>query len=259
MGLLNMKPVPIKPKKNGRLLLILIILVIVVVSGVYIYRNLISPNTGRWGSYAKFLSNPEEHDEILIKAGSRCDDSPFAFPTDGVVFGFWKQSYGLRTTHTGLDIFSGAESGATPIYAAYDGYLTRKIDWVSTVIIRIPHDPLDEGRQIWTYYTHMADVDGNSFISEEFPKGTSEEWVKAGTLLGYMGNYSGNPIKPTGIHLHFSIVKDDGTGYFLNETKINNTIDSSPYFNLPVNQKDNPKDFPVCNGTISIDDWGNQE
>jgi len=40
-------------------------------------------------------------------------------------------------------------------------------------------------------------------------------------------------------HLHFSIVKDDGNGQFLNELKIQNTLDPSPYLGLPLNGKKN--------------------
>ena len=123
--------------------------------------------------------------------------------------------------------------GITPIYAAYDGYLTRQPDWKSTVIIRIPQDPLQPDRQIWTYYTHMADQQGNDFISGDFPPGTSEAFVPAGTLLGYQGNFSGTPGNPTGVHLHFSIVKDDGDGNFLNETILENTNQS-------------PSNIPLC-------------
>jgi hypothetical protein len=84
------------------------------------------------------------------------------------------------------------------------------------------------------YYTHMADKKGTSFITGEFPPGTSEMEVKAGTLLGYQGNFSGTPDNPVGVHLHFSIVKDDGQGNFENELKIQNTLDPSPYLGLPL-------------------------
>jgi len=47
-----------------------------------------------------------------------------------------------------------------------------------------------------------------------------------------MGNYSGEAGNPTGIHLHFSIVQDDGTGHYKNELKIENTLDPSPYLGL---------------------------
>jgi hypothetical protein len=110
-------------------------------------------------------------------------------------------------------------------------------DWKSTVIMRIPSDPLEPNRQIWTYYTHMAYTSGESLIAADFPPGSSEIFVKAGTLLGYQGNYSGTPGNPTGVHLHFSIVKDNGKGGFLNELEIGNTIDPSPYLGMPLNNK----------------------
>ena len=130
--------------------------------------------------------------------------------------------------HQGIDIFGGGEVNETPVYSAYPGYLTRLPDWKSSLIIRIPDDPLHPGRQIWTYYTHMADPDGELTISVEFPPGTQEAPVEAGKLLGFQGNYSGQAGNPVGVHLHFSIVRDDGEGEFLNELEIQNTLDPSP-------------------------------
>jgi hypothetical protein len=92
----------------------------------------------------------------------------------------------------------------------------------------------------------MATRDGQSFISADFPPGTFEKFVDAGRLLGYQGNYSGDPNNPTGIHLHFSIVKDDGQGSFRNELEINNTYDPSPYLGLRVNANENLDTVPVC-------------
>ena len=119
-------------------------------------------------------------------------------------------------------------------------------DWKASIIIRIPSDPLNPGQQIWTYYTHMANELGSSYIIEQFPPGTSESFVEAGTLLGYQGKYSGSPDNPTGVHLHFSIVKDDALGKFLNELEIKNTIDPSSYFNLDLNARTNRDMIPVC-------------
>jgi hypothetical protein len=137
---------------------------------------------------------------------------------------------------------------APPVVAAYSGYLTRQPEWKSTVIIRVPQDPLQPNRQIWTYYTHMADMEGNSFVSPEFPPGTREVYIEAGTLLGYQGNFSGDPNNPVGVHLHFSIVKDDGQGKFLNELEISNTLDPSPFLGLPLNATQNRAQIPVCTG-----------
>jgi hypothetical protein len=92
----------------------------------------------------------------------------------------------------------------------------------------------------------MADRNGNSFISDTFPKGTKEVFVEAGTFLGYMGNYSGDPANPVGVHLHISVVKDDGLGNFTNELEIKNTYDPSPYFGMSLNANENTDTIPVC-------------
>ena len=49
-----------------------------------------------------------------------------------------------------------------------------------------------------------------------------------------------------GVHLHFSIVLDDGNGRIRNELDITNTLDPSPYFNLNLNANTNPGEVPVC-------------
>jgi hypothetical protein len=103
------------------------------------------------------------------------------------------------------------------------------------VIIRHPEDPLQPGRQIWTYYTHLADAQGHSYIIAEIPPGTVELPVKQGALLGYQGDYNGNSWRSVDTHLHFSIVLDDGTGKFRNETDRANTLDPSPYLGMRLN------------------------
>lgn len=181
----------------------------------------------------------DQHPDWLLRAGTRCGDAPFAMPTDGYIGFLWGDAFRPFHRHQGLDIFGGADPGVTPVYAVYPGYLTRQTDWKSTVIIRIPSDPLQPGRQIWTYYTHMADLQGNSFIDSQFPPGTRELYVEAGTLLGFQGNYSGTPGNPTGVHLHFSIVKDNGKGEYMNELVIRNTLDPSPYLGMSLNAAHN--------------------
>jgi hypothetical protein len=227
-------------------LLVFLIFIILVLTGVYLlYRVYFSPGA-RTRSVIEFIRNPKSHSDLIIPALSQCNDSPFMFPTSGMIGFIWDDSFRPGHRHQGIDIFSESEIGETPVYAAFDGYLTRQPDWVSTVIIRIPSDPLNPDRQVWTYYTHMADPKGESFIDEAFPPGTAEKFVRAGTLLGYQGNYSGTPGNPTGVHLHFSIVKDDGNGQFMNELDIHNTLDPSPYFGLPLNAKENPDQIPLC-------------
>lgn len=227
------------------LLLILIIFVGVLIGYYTLYRSDYSISLRARKVFA-FLRDPTAHQDQIVPALTRCGDAPFVLPTTGMIGFLWDDSFRLRHRHQGIDIFSGTEVGVTPIYATYDGYLTRLADWKSSVIIRIPSDPIEPGRQVWTYYTHMADAEGVSLIAHIFPQGTHEVFVSAGTFLGYQGNYSGNPKRPTGVHLHFSIVKDDGRGNFLNEKAIDNTLDPSPYFGMVLNGKLNKDHIPLC-------------
>ena len=207
-------------------------------------------NITRTRHVLSWLHDPAAHPDWKVQAGQICDDAPFLMPTSGFIGFLWDDSFRIGHRHQGIDIFGGAGLNTTPVLAAYDGYLTRLPDWKSTVIVRIPNDPLHPGRQIWTYYTHMADPQGISFIHERFPPSTYEEYVKAGTLLGYQGNYSGDPGNPVGVHLHFSIVQDDGKGKYLNELQIGNTLDPSPYLGMPLNAKHNQGEIPQCKDEV---------
>jgi len=232
----------------NRTKLLLSVMIVSVIVLVYFYFRYPRTQKGvnRTAMVLAWLQNPQVYPDWRVSAGTRCQGAVFELPTDGFIGYLWGDSFYPGHHHQGVDIFGGTEVGVTPVYAAYDGYLTRLPDWKATVIIRVPEDPLQPGRQIWLYYTHMADQNGNSFISSQFPPGSYEIFVSAGTLLGYQGNFSGTPDNPTGVHLHFSIVKDDGNGSFLNELKIENTIDPSPYFGLPLNAKTNHSTVPLC-------------
>ena len=224
--------------------------ILVVLAGlmvvIYILYRVYFTELPRTRKVFEFLRNPGGHQEWVTPALTRCGDAPFIMPTTGMIGFLWGDSFRPGHHHQGVDIFAGTAVGQTPVYAASDGYLSRMSDWKSSVIIRIPSDPLQPGRQIWTYYTHMADQAGQSTIVSAFPPGSREIFVSAGTLLGYQGNYSGNPDNPTGLHLHFSIVKDDGQGSFMNELEIKKTLDPSPYFGLPLNGNENKTHIPVC-------------
>ena len=222
--------------------IVIVIVIAATVTAYYSYR----PNAARVDKFRQWMREPASHQDWKLVAGTQCGSAPFLFPTDGMVGFLWGDPFGLRHTHQGIDIFAGTEVGITRVIAAYPGYLTRLPDWKSSVIVRVPNDPLNPGNQIWLYYTHMADQYGNSFISEEYPAGTSEKFIEAGTFIGYQGDYSGDPNNPVGIHLHFSIVEDDGNGQFKNELEIKNTLDPSPYFSLPLNGYENHDSVPLC-------------
>jgi hypothetical protein len=227
------------------------VLVVGLLAGVGMYFTLTMERTlGRSSRVREWIRNPSSHQDWAVFAGSRCaPDAPFLMPTDGLIGYLWDDSFKAGKRHQGIDVFSGTQAGETPVVAAYPGYITRLPSWKSAVIIRTPSDPLQAGRQVWLFYTHMADPSGNSFISSDFPPGTSEKYIEAGTLLGYQGNYTGDPGNPSGVHLHFSIVLDDGKGGFLNELEINNTLDPSPYFGLSLNAKMNDEIVVTCAGS----------
>lgn len=235
-------------KRSSFLRLVLIPFLIMFLSGsgyfILTHFNRSGPRTRK---VISFIRNPQKHTDWITPSLSRCQEkTPFTFPSEGYIGYLWDDSFRPGHKHQGIDIFSGTPPGETPVYAAYDGYLTRQSDWKSSLIIRIPEDPLNPSRQIWIYYTHLADDFGQSLILDQYPPGTFELPVKEGDLLGHQGNFSGDPGNPVGVHLHFSIVQDDGSGKYLNELKISNTLDPSPYFDLPLNGKKNQNQIPAC-------------
>jgi peptidoglycan LD-endopeptidase LytH len=240
-------------RQNSCLPICIILAVLLIIIGLTGYRAYQAHrfDLGRSERVLSWLRDSGSHADWAIHAGEQCAGAPFQMPTDGFVGFIWGDSFRVGHRHQGIDIFGGAEPGITPVYAAYSGYLTRQADWKSSLIIRVPEDPLQPGRQVWTYYTHMASPDGESYIAADFPPGTQEAPVEAGTLLGYQGNYSGTPGNPVGVHLHFSIVLDNGQGQYLNELEIDNTLDPSPYLGLPLNAYENQEQIPVCQITHS--------
>ena len=193
-----------------------------------------------WG-IRTWLTQPALHPDWQVDVGVRCAGAPMIIPTDGYIGVAWSDGVRPLYQHSGFDIFGpDPQDNITPIVAAYDGFLTRENNWRSTVIIRHPDfreglgiANLQEGDQIWTYYTHMASANGEiDYISPEFPPGTFEQFVTAGTLLGYQGTWSGNPNRRMGRHLHFSIVRSTESGGYANETIIDNTYDPAPFLGV---------------------------
>ena len=175
---------------------------------------------------------------LVVSERKACPGAPFILPSNGFIgllYADPRGPYSTRNPHQGIDIFSNSDPGITPVYAAYDGYVTREPGWKSTLIQRVPQDPLNPSRQIWLYYTHMADRDGNDFILDAFSPGTRELFVEQGTLLGYTGDYNGNSARSVWVHVHFSIVRDNGHGHYTNELEFENTIDPSPYLGRSLN------------------------
>jgi hypothetical protein len=230
--------------KIGHWLVALVLVFILV--GAYFAYPWLRTRLGRSRRLDEWLRDPTAHQTWALQAGKTCGDAPFVIPTTGYAGFIWGDSFQPAKKHQGIDIFGGEAPGKTSVVAVYRGYLTRLADWKSTVVIRVPSDPLDPSRQIWTYYRHMADANGASYVSPEFPPGTSEVFVEAGKFLGYQGDYSGDPNNPVGVHLHFSIIQDNGQGSFRNELEIENTLDPSPYLGLPLNASQNSNAIVVC-------------
>ena len=210
---------------------------------LYLYRNtsIVSDSNEH---IHRWFREPASRSQLITYRGSTpCTDAPFLLPSDGFIGLLWRDPaapYNPLRRHPAIDIFGDGRPGEVPVYAAYDGYLTRMDDWMATVIIR-HDDPLQPGRTIWTYYTHMANREGTvSFVSEMFPPGITDIFVEQGTLLGYQGEYNGAGV-PVGLHVHMSIVTSNADGSFKNEAVLDNTLDPSPYFGLSLNIDDRPE------------------
>ncbi len=239
---------PPKRPRRGLYLLISILFVVLIVVG-YLFLWQYRRTVNHFMQLREYWADHDKQVRWGLHVGEHCGNAPFLIPTDGFVAFFWGDRYRSGRKHQGVDVFgpSGLEGiGTTPIVAVYDSYLTRLSDWRSAVILRIPQDPLQPDRQIWVYYAHMADAQGNSYVVPDFPPSTSEKFVRAGELIGYQGNYSADPASPTGVHLHFSIVLDDGNGSFRNELEFQNTLDPSPYLGVELNGDRIGDQIAVC-------------
>jgi hypothetical protein len=164
-----------------------------------------------------------------------CPGAPWLLPTSGILGVLWNDTrvppYSADHRHSGLDIFGHGRENTVPVYAVADGLLTRLPGWKSAVVIQ-HDDPLRPGEAVWSYYAHMAGAGGKSYIVEDFPPGSVGVPVVAGQLLGYQGVWSGHPLRPGYMHLHFSVVRAAEDGSFLNETVLENTLDPSPYLGI---------------------------
>jgi hypothetical protein len=79
-------------------------------------------------------------------------------------------------------------------------------------------------------------VQGSSFIDDRFPPARVKFTLRR-VRYRLPGNFSGTPGSP-GVHLHFSIVQDDGQENF-NELAIGNTQDPSLYLGISLNAAHN--------------------
>jgi peptidoglycan LD-endopeptidase LytH len=235
-----------------------VLLTALLYGGPRLFRLLWRAADSRGQAFTRWFTGSEEEREALVTVRREaCPGAPFILPADGYIgllYGDSRSPYSAAHLHQGIDIFSAGPPGVTPVYAAYDGYVSRESGWISALIQRVPDDPLQPGRQIWLYYTHMANEAGTEiYIDEAFPPGTREVFVEQGTLLGYTGNYGGS--HRVAVHLHFSIVLDNGSGGYSNELEFDNTVDPSRYLGMAVNYACAPEvvactEEPLCRDAV---------
>jgi len=178
---------------------LLAVLVLGIAAGVGIYIFLGMQRTiGRTSRMLEWLRDPSAHPDWSVKAGIHCSPgAPFLMPTDGLIGYLWDDSFKAGKRHQGIDIFGGKGVGKSPVVAAYPGVLTRLPAWKSAVIVRVPSDPLQPGRQIWLYYTHMADPNGNS-SRQNSPPAPQKSISKRGPCSGSRGITPAMPPIPPG-------------------------------------------------------------
>lgn len=225
---------------------LLLLTIILLISGIYIL--FIRDSEEPLALYSWFMFPPSRI-VLATEFSAPCPGYPFLMPSSGLVAGLPYNSiappYEEGRPHPGIDTFGNGTVGTIPVYAAYDGTLFRESYWRAAVTIR-HEDPLNPGQVVWTYYTHMADLTGDtSYILDKFPPGAREIPVKQGDLLGFQGEYNGGvDARPISMHLHFSVVKADANGNTLNEIYFQNTYDPTPYLGLNLN---NPTvgEFPL--------------
>ena len=129
---------------SRRMLTLPIIAVAVLSAAAYLYANF-HPSGVRAMRVLSWIRSPSSTDGRIIQLGTRCGEAPFIFPTTGIAGFLWGDSFRLGHRHQGVDIFAGTDVNVTPVVAAYPGLLTRLPEWKSTVIVRVPRDPLSTG------------------------------------------------------------------------------------------------------------------
>ncbi len=118
------------------------------------------------GYIQRWFNDPASRDTLATVQREPCPGAPFVLPSDGLIGLLYHDTalpYNLFKRHSGIDIFGDGVPGEVSVVAAYGGYLTRLPNWKASIIIR-HEDPLQPGRIIWTYYTHMASKDGSKSL-----------------------------------------------------------------------------------------------
>jgi hypothetical protein len=155
---------------------------------------------------------------------STCPGAVWRLPSDGALGVQWREA--------GLDFLGQGNVGKVPVYAVANGLLIRLPGWTDAVAIQ-HDDPLHSGNKVWSYYSGMAAANGtDSYVAQDFPLGATGIPVKAGQLLGYQGTWSGKPLWPRWMHMHFSILRAEVPDDFPSKLGLENILDPTPYLNV---------------------------
>jgi len=159
--------------------------------------------TDLWAETIVYRPRVEGSEPAELEA---CPDAPWRLPTRSDM-GMWWISKQLAFMGQGYE-------NSVPVYAVADGLLTRRTDWRDAVAIQ-HEDPLRSGEKVWTFYGGMASGWGHeSFVVQDFPPGSKGVPVKRGQLLGYQGQWFGQPGMSIWVHLHFAVLPAMADGSF---------------------------------------------
>jgi hypothetical protein len=161
---------------------------------------------------------------VVAPTPEKCVNAPWRLPSDA--------QYGVRWNFGAYDLqFLGrGNQGKVPVVAVADGLVTRRADWDNMVAVQ-HDDPLKPGKKIWSLYFGMASEQGaQSYISEQFPKGTVAKPIKTGEVIGQQGMFSGQAFSMW-LNVAFGVVEAKPNGN-LPDDVLGSTVDPGPYLGL---------------------------
>ena len=80
----------------------------------------------------RWFTDPSSRPELTTTMNrTNCPAAFFSLPSDGLIGLLWDDPappYTVFNPHTGIDVFGDGAAGTVPVYAAYDGLLSRRSD-----------------------------------------------------------------------------------------------------------------------------------
>jgi hypothetical protein len=192
----------------------------------------ISANYYLYGKYAEtHVLKPVIPMTGTLSSPVKCPGAHWRLPTQGDIGVKWKDGY--------LDFLGWGNEGEVPVYAVADGLLSRRTDWIDTLVIK-HEDPKNSGEGLWSYYSHMVTSNGKtSYIHPDFPPGSVDIPVHSGQLIGYQSRWGGRPLQATWLHLHFALLKNSELPVSFEEINPERLINPAVYFGINLNTNGN--------------------